>query len=140
MENPYSRALEKLAAEAPRSKTALICTLLPEIEIALASGKTRKEVWQRLADEGLDVTCKTFYTIIRRARNRQRVTAAPERKMQRLRARKGGESAAEVRHGHDLLANLRRVEESKPGFHFRGNKDLAVLVHGRRESREQSNR
>jgi hypothetical protein len=140
MENRYSRALEKLAAEAPRTKTALICSLLPEIEIAMASGKTRKEVWQRLADEGLDVTCKTFYTIIWRARNKRRLTAAPARKMRGLRVRKYEESAADVRYGHDPLANLRRVEESRPGFHFRGNQDLAVLVHGRRESREQSNR
>jgi hypothetical protein len=140
MENRYSRALEKLAAEAPRTKTALICSLLPEIEIALVSGKTRKEVWQRLADEGLDVTCKTFYTIIWRAGNKRRLTAAPARKMRGLRVRNYEESAAGVRYGHDPLANLRRVEESRPGFHFRGNQDLDVLVHGRRESREQSNR
>lgn len=130
MENRYCRALEKLAAEAPRTKTALICSLLPEIEIALASGKTRKEVWQRLADEGLDVTCKTFYTIMRRARNKRRLTAAPARKMRGLRVRKceKGVPASE----HDPLANLRRVEGSRPGFHYRASQNLGVLVHGRR--------
>ena len=39
---------------------------------------------------------------------------------------------------HDPLANLRKVEASRPGFHFRGTENLDVLVHGRRESREQS--
>lgn len=130
MENRYCRALEKLAAEAPRSKTALICSLLPEIEIALASGKTRKEVWQRLADEGLDVTCKTFCTIIRRARNKRRLTAAPARKMRGLRVRKCEKGTPDSE--HDPLANLRRVEGSRPGFHYRASQNLGVLVHGRR--------
>jgi hypothetical protein len=72
MGNRYRHALEKLAGEPPTSKTALVCSLLPEIELALGSGKTRKQVWQRLAEEGLDVTYETFHTIIRRARKRRR--------------------------------------------------------------------
>jgi hypothetical protein len=42
--------------------------------------------------------------------------------------------------GHDPLVNLRRVEQSRPGFHYRGTENLDVLVHGRRESREQTKR
>src|SRR5438309_5116096 len=38
MENRYRRSLEKLAAEPPTTKTALVCALLPEIETALVSG------------------------------------------------------------------------------------------------------
>src|SRR5439155_11104889 len=79
MENRYRRSLEKLAAEPPTTKTALVCALLPEIEIALASGKTPKEVSQRLADEGLDVTYKTFREIIRRVRRKARTTTARRR-------------------------------------------------------------
>ena len=60
MENRYRRSLEKLTAEPPTTKTAMVCALLPEIESALVSGKTLKEVSQRLADEGLDITYKTF--------------------------------------------------------------------------------
>jgi len=135
MENRYRRALEKLTAEGPRTKTALICSLLPEIETALVSGNTRKRVWQRLADEGLDVSYKTFHTILRRARNKRRLTAAPAGKMRRRRDRKCEEAAPGL--DHDPLVNLRRMEESRPGFHFRGSQDLAVLVHGRREFHEQ---
>jgi hypothetical protein len=138
MRNHYRHALEKLAAEPPATKTALICALLPEIEIALASGKTRKQVWQRLADEGLDVTYETFHTIIRRARRKPRITAAPGGNIHRLPKRDAeGLTGKPV---HDPLANLRKVEASRPGFHFRGTEKLDVLVHGRRESREQSKR
>jgi hypothetical protein len=138
MPNRYRHTLEKLAAEPPATKTALICSLLPDIEIALVSGKTRKQVWQRLADEGLDVTYKTFHTIIRRARKKSRITAAPGRKSPGLPKR--DPEGLTGKPAYDPLANLRRLEESRPGFHFRGTESLDVLVHGRTESREQNKR
>jgi hypothetical protein len=137
MGNRYRHALEKLAGEPPASKTALVCSLLPEIEIALGSGKTRKQVWQRLADEGLDVKYETFHTIIRRARKRRRPTAATGRKIP-LRAAGADEIAGEL--AHDPLVNLRKLEESRPGFHFRGTEDLDVLVYGKKDSRQQNKR
>ena len=42
--------------------------LLVEIEAALRSGKTHRQIWQRLADDGLDITCETFCRLVRRAR------------------------------------------------------------------------
>jgi len=36
-----------------------------EIEVALRSGKTHKQIWQRLSDAGLDITCETFCRLIR---------------------------------------------------------------------------
>jgi hypothetical protein len=137
MGNRYRHALEKLAGEPPASKTALVCSLLPEIEIALGSGKTRKQVWQRLADEGLDVKYETFHTIIRRARKRRPPTAATGRKIP-LRVAGADEIAGEL--AHDPLVNLRKLEESRPGFHFRGTEDLDVLVYGKKDSREQNKR
>ena len=138
MENRYRRALEKLTAEGPGTKTALIRSLLPEIETALVSGKTRKQVWQRLADEGLDVSYKTFHTIVRRARHKGRLTAAPTRKMRRPRDRKLEKVAPGL--GHDPLVGLRRLEESRPGFHYQPSLDLDFLVYGKRKSREQGKR
>ncbi len=41
---------------------------------------------------------------------------------------------------HDPAANFRRVEASRPGFHFRATHDVDVLVHGRRESHKQNKR
>ena len=138
MGNRYRHTLEKLAAEPPATKTALICSLLPDIETALVSGKTRKQVWQRLAADGLDVTYKTFHTIIRRAHKKPRTTAALGRKSPRpLKAEEEGLPGESV---HDPLVNLRKVEACRPGFHFRGTENLDVLVHGRRKSREQNER
>ena len=138
MQKRYRHSLEKLAAEPPTTKTALICSLLPEIELALASGKSRKQVWRRLTEEGLDVSYKTFHTIIRRARKKPRTTAASSRKTP-MRSNVG-DQAVVCDPLHDPLANLRRIEASRPGFHFRGTENLDVLVYGRREAHEQSKR
>jgi len=67
----YRDTLEKLAAEPPTAKTALLCSLLFEIGAALRSGKTHKQIWQRLFDAGLDITCETFCRLIRRARKKK---------------------------------------------------------------------
>src|SRR4029077_16260084 len=126
MENRYRRSLEKLAAEPPTTKTAMVCAPLPEIETALVSGKTLKDVSQRLADEGLDVTYKTFREIIRRVRRKSRTTAA--RRRETSTAPKGGDQFLVRDPLQDPLANLRRVEASRPGFYFRGTEKLDVLV------------
>jgi hypothetical protein len=72
----YRDTLQKLAAEPPTTKTALVCSLLVEIEAALRSGKTHKQIWQWLADDGLDITCETFCRLIRRARKKTRIFTA----------------------------------------------------------------
>jgi hypothetical protein len=134
--NLYRDMLEKLAAEPPTTKTALLCSLLFEIEVALRSGKTHKQIWQRLSDAGLDISCETFCRLVRRARKKPRISAAQDGKSVEVPERHARQTTAGVE--HDPLANLRKVEASRPGFHFRGTENLDVLVHGRRESREQS--
>src|SRR5437016_12738619 len=78
--NLYRDTLEKLAAEPPTTKTALLCSLLFEIEVALRSGKTHKQIWQRLSEAGLDITSETFCRLIRRARERNRASATRREK------------------------------------------------------------
>jgi hypothetical protein len=119
------------------AKTALRCSLLLEIEGALHSVKTHKQVWQRLSDAGLDITCETSCRLIRRAREKNRISARGREK-----CRGPGRHARQTATGveHDPLANLRKVEASRPGFHYRGTENLDVPVYGRRESREQSKR
>ena len=134
----YRDTLEKLAAEPPTTKTALFCSLLFEIEGALRSGKTYKQIWQRLSDAGLDITCETFCRLVRRARKKTRISAAWGGKTAEVPELHAQQTAIGVK--HDPLANLRRIEASRPGFHYRGTENLDVLVHGRRESREQSKR
>src|SRR5260370_12113220 len=72
--NHYRDTLKKLAADPPTTKNALLCSLLFEIEIALRSGKTHKQIWQRLSDAGLDITCETFCRLIPRARKKKRIS------------------------------------------------------------------
>src|SRR2546430_12612105 len=74
--NLYRDTLGKLAAEPPATKTALLCSLLFEIEVALRSGKTHKQIWQRLSEAGLDITCETFCRLVRRTRKKSRTSAA----------------------------------------------------------------
>ena len=136
--NLYRHALEKLAAEPPTTKTALLYSLFSEIEAALGSGKTHKQVWQRLSDAGLDITCETFCRLIRRARKKSRTSAARDRKSTDPPELPSQQTATGLE--HDPLVNFRKLEASRPGFHYRGTENLDVLVHGRRESREQSKR
>jgi len=136
--NRYRDTLEKLAAEPPTTKTALLGSLLFEIDVALRSGKTHKQIWRRLSDAGLDITCETFCRLIRRARKKTRISAARGGKSLEVPELHAQQTAAGV--VHDPLANLRKVEASRPGFQFRGTENLDVLVHGRRESRERTKR
>lgn len=136
--NRYRHTLEKLTGEPPATKTALISILLPEIETALASGKTRRQIWQRLVEDGFDLSYDTFHSTLWRVQRKPRITAATRRKTPRI--SKGEVEEVTEEAGHDPLANLRKVEQSRPGFHYRGTENLDVLVHGRRESREQNKR
>lgn len=136
--NRYRHGLEKLTGEPPATKTALISILLPEIETALASGKTRRQIWQRLVEDGFDLSYHTFHSTLWRVQRKPRITAAMRRKTPKVSKGEAEQLTEEV--GHDPLVNLRRVEQSRPGFHYRGTENLDVLVHGRRESREQTKR
>lgn len=134
----YREALEKLATEPPTTKTALLRSLLSAIDVALRSGKTHKEIWQRLSDEGLDISCETFCRLIRRARKKPRISAPQGGKSTEVPELDAQQTATGLK--HDPLVNLRRLEVSRPGFHYRGTEDLDVLVHGVSGSREKSNR
>jgi hypothetical protein len=136
--NRYRHGLEKLTGEPPATKTALISILLPEIETALASGKTRRQIWQRLVEDGFDLSYDTFHSTLWRVQRKPRLTAAIRRKTPKVSKGEAEQLTEEV--GHDPLVNLRRLEQSRPGFHYRGTENLDVLVHGRRESREQTKR
>jgi hypothetical protein len=136
--NRYRHGLEKLTGEPPATKTALISILLPEIETALASGKTRRQIWQRLVEDGFDLSYDTFHSTLWRVQRKPRLTAAIRRKTPKVSKGEAEQVTEEV--GHDPLVNLRRLEQSRPGFHYRGTENLDVLVHGRRESREQTKR
>src|SRR5947207_9857619 len=120
--NRFRHGLEKLAAEPPSTKTALMRSLLSEIEAALASGKTWKQVWQCLADDGLDISYETFRKVLQRVRKKARISAPPSGKGLEFPGVCGQETADGV--ARDPLANLKRLEQSRPGFHWRATQRL----------------
>jgi predicted transcriptional regulator len=120
--NRFRHALEKLAAEPPSTKTALMRSLLSEIEAALASGKTWKQVWQCLADDGLDISYETFRKLLQRVRKKARISAPRSGKTLELPGAYSQETVDGV--ARDPLVNLKRLEENRPGFHWRATPSL----------------
>ena len=120
--NRFRHALEKLAAEPPTTKTALMRSLLSEIEAALASGKTWKQVWQCLADDGLDISYETFRKLLQRVRKKARTSAPRSGKSLELPGAYSQETVDRV--AHDPLVNVKRLAENRPGFHWRATPRL----------------
>jgi len=58
----YRQALEKLAEEPPTTKTALLRSLLPQIQLALRSGKTLKSCVDIV--RGLMRTCRMTLVLV----------------------------------------------------------------------------
>jgi len=134
----YRQALEKLAEEPPTTKTALLRSLLPQIQLALRSGKTLKQVWQRLSEDGLDISCETFCRLIRRARAKPRPSAAPSGES--VEAPVVSAQATECNGARDPFANLKRLEANTPGFNWRATPRRNAPARGTEESNDEVKR
>jgi len=142
MKNDYQHRLDKLAATAPGTKSALIRSLLPGIEAALNSGQRLKAVWEALRKEGLQMTYNSFHKTVSRSRKVKKPTATniwgKQPKPHEARALR--ETEVETVEERDPLANLKLLEENRPGFHWRSAKSLNALVHGTEDSNTKNNR
>jgi len=130
--------VEALRREVPSSKTGFIRGALPEIERALAQGHSLKRVWQRFRDGGLDVQYKHFCIYVARVRSRQKRRVEFDGEQGQVSGTKlATAKEASTTHvvPHDPLVNWRRVEASRPGFHYRGTEDLEELVYGDKRKR-----
>jgi len=134
----YRQTLEKLAEEPPTTKTALLRSLLPQIQLALRSGKTLKQVWQRLSEDGLEMGCETFCRLVRRARAKTHVSATPSGKS--VEASDASTQRTESSVARDPLANLKRLEENPPGFHWRGTNSQRRVMTRREEANDKIKR
>lgn len=127
------RALLELRRQEPTCKTVLVKQVLPDIEEAIAAGFTLKVIWERCRQAGFETSYKDFCTYVNRARRDTRRSAATS----------GRKTDANISvnvnrtesPNFDPLANIRRVEAERPGFHWRGTQDLDVLVHGEKKNR-----
>ena len=127
MTDQLRNAIRTMRAKTQPTKSALVRTLIPEIEEALIAGYRLKTIWQWVRDNGLDVTYPQFCTYLFRERKKISRTAPT------LGRKVDAEVPGAPADGFDPLANLRRRQASRPGFHYRGTEDLDVLVHGRKK-------
>ena len=134
-QNDYHRCLEKLAAAPPKRKAALVRSLLPSIEAALSSGQTLKDIWQALEVEGLPVSYHTFQMAVWRAKRKRTAASNWEKREKPSDARRLEAVGIKVVEERDPLANLRRLEENRPGFQWRGTQKVEKVV----QEREGSN-
>ena len=120
MPKDYRLRLEKLSAAPPQRKAPLVRVLLPQIEALLDAGHSLKAIWRALSEEGLGMSYGVFHMTVWRARKGNRPTAAMNREP-RLAPVQPSEpkTAAPAPMERDPLANLRLLEENRPGFHWR---------------------
>ena len=142
MQKHYGQCLDKLAGDAPERKAALIRSLLPGIEAAVNSGQSLKKIWEALASEGLQMSYHSFHKAVWRARRMRKPTAASnggkqDKSSEAQELRKG---EAETVGERDPLANIRRLEEDRPGFHRRGTQSSKTSEHATEDSNDKNKR
>jgi hypothetical protein len=142
MQKDYRHCLDKLAGAVPERKAALIRSLLPGIEAALNSGQSLKKIWEELGSEGLQMSYHGFHKAVWRARRMRKPTAASGWGKQDKPSGAQGlqEAKVETVETRDPFANLRRLEEDRPGFHWRGTQALKKSVHGTEDSNDKHKR
>jgi len=142
MENDYQHCLDKLAAAAPETKSAVIRSLLPGIEAALNSGQRLKAIWKALRKEGLQISYRGFHMTVSHARKMRKPTAANGwgKEDKSPAAQRSQETKVGTVEERDPFANLKRLEENRPGFHWRGTRNVKTSVNGREGSSDKNKR
>jgi len=141
MEKGYQHCLDKLAAAAPETKSAVIRSLLPGIEAALNSGQRLKANWKALRKEGLQISYRGFHMTVSRARTMRKPTAASgwEKQDKSPAAQGSQETKVGTVEERDPFANLKRLEENRPGFHWRATRNVKTTAIGREDSNDKHN-
>jgi hypothetical protein len=139
-QNDYQRCLQKLATALPKGKAALVRSLLPGIEAALTSGQTLKDIWQALETEGLQVSYHTFQMAVWRAKRKRTAANRWEKEEKASDTRGPGGAAIRASEERDPLANLKRLEENRPGFQWRGTQKVQKVVNGKEDSSDKNQR
>ena len=117
-QNAYDSFLRELASGPPQRKAALVRSLLPGIEVALASGQTLKRIWEGLKSAGLQVSYHTFQSAVWRER-RKRSSGHSTKAVKLSEACQVDDNGSKATEERDPLANLRLLEANRPGFHWR---------------------
>jgi hypothetical protein len=141
MQKDYRHCLDELAGAVPKRKAALIRSLLPGIEAALNSGQSLKDIWEALENEGLQMSYHGFHKAVWRAERKRKPTAASGWGKQDKPSEAQGlrETKVDTVEGRDPFANLRRLEpQNRPGFHWRGTRNVKTSAHGMEDSNDKN--
>lgn len=118
--NEYRSCLNELVGATPRKKAARMRSLPPSIEAALSSCQTLKDIWVVLEDRGLGMAYRAFQMTVWRARRSKKATAPRSWDYGSAPQRPGQQTDPLNVEGRDPLENLKRLEENRPWFHWRG--------------------
>src|SRR5260370_29293150 len=143
MQKQNRHCLDELAGAVPKRRAALIRSLLPGIEAALNSGQSLKDIWEALGNEGLQMSYHGFHKTVSRSRNAKKPTASTSwgKQDKPLEEQQPQGTKVEAGEERDPIGNLRRLEpENRPGFHWRGTRNVKTLVQGSAESNDKKNR
>ena len=136
----FRHCLEQLAAAPPKRRVALIRSLLPAIEAALASGQNLKDIWEALQTEGLEVSYHTFYMVVWRARRKPTAASSGGKPDKSPAAQGSQDSKVGAVEERDPFANLKRLEENRPGFHWRATRNSKTSIDEREDFSDKHNR
>jgi hypothetical protein len=138
----YRNSIEELTATAPKKKAALIRSLLPTIEAALRSGQTLKDIWVTLRNQGFNMGYHVFQMTLWRARRSNAATAPGgwEKGTKPSESQHAGDGDVSALETRDPLANLKRLEANRPGFHWRATPRRIAPARGTEESNDKIQR
>ena len=117
--------------EKPRTKAGQVRQAWPDIRDLIAAGHSLKDIWTWLNEIGIDIGYARLSHYIGQLRRKEESAlqvvphpAAGPHATTGRRAKKSGELPDSA----DPLANLRHLEDRRPGFNYRTDLDLRKLI------------
>ena len=132
----------KTSRGSPEEKSRAHSISSPGDRSGAALRQSLKDIWEALGNEGLQMTYHVFHMTVWRARKTRKPTATSSWGKQDKPSESQGlqEAKVETVEGRDPFANLRRLEEDRPGFHWRGTRSLKTLVRGTEGTNDKNKR
>ena len=127
--------IHALSSEKPITKSGLVRGLLPEIDAALQAGHTIKTIWEKIHQQETTLSYRVFWLALKRLRAKESKSTAPANGEKGPTQRVLPEKIRTLE--FDPLANVKKAQATRPGFHYRGTEDLEELVHGRKNNHDK---
>src|SRR5260370_6269646 len=130
----------KTGWRSPEEKSRAHSISSPGDRSGAALRQSLKDIWEALGNEGLQMTYHVFHMTVWRARKTRKPTATCSWGKQHKPSESQGlqEAKVETVEGRDPFANLRRLEEDRPGFHWRVSRTFKTSVPGTEGTQEHN--